>query len=175
MNDENMSRRKALGIVSASAVAAGLTSCSSGGASKYSKDALTQKTEEILEFATSQSFMNELKAVLDTPKERQLEEAARRFAPERLAQLGLKLPPNTRISSREFDESSAKARVLGLSPVPGSMPSPMEINLSVPRASLSREHVLAAINKDTLLENREVVAAGICVCVGAGGCLGVGA
>ncbi|MBV8881593.1 MAG: hypothetical protein JO332_16675 [Planctomycetaceae bacterium] len=181
--DSEISRRKALGLVGASVAAAGLNSCDdrSKAAETYSKDALTKKTEEILDFATSDRFMDELKAVIETPKAKQLDEAAKRFAPERLAELGLKLPANTRISSRVFDETSSQARVLGdekamtpsQTPVAGAA-KPVAINLSLPPASVGKGQVQSLIDKPKVLSNREIVAAGICVCVGGGACVGIG-
>lgn len=134
---------------------------------RYTRDELRKRAEEILEFATSQPILDALKAVLDTPSEQQLDEAAKRFAPEKLEALGLTSPPKTRLSSRIFDEVSGTARVLG-------SPADATLNLSLPRTSLNKIDIDELVDRNKLIERALENGWSVCLCAGAGGCVGVG-
>jgi hypothetical protein len=138
----------------------------------YTRDALYQRTEKILELTTSQKFLDELKAVLNTAPEHQLDEAAKRFAPDNLLAEGIAISPDVRISSRIFDEPTGRVRVLGTVASPSIM-----INNSLPLdtlRNLTPEQIEEMIDRKALFDKAVEDGWSVCVCVGAGGCVGVG-
>jgi hypothetical protein len=164
-----LSRREALKVGS-SLLVAGVPSASAVLAftQGYSRDALTRRAEEIVNFTTSQEFMAELDAVLNSPKEKQLDEAARRFDPKRLNARGLIPPKNTRISSRIFDETLCKSTILGESgPV-------TTLNVSTSGRKPTKGDIDELVDRNKLIEQVGKTNAGVCVCVGGGACVGVG-
>lgn len=134
----------------------------------YTKEALQKKVDEILALATSDEMLDELRAVLEKPESQQLEEASNRLSVENLTAKGLAIPPNTRISSRIFDESTGMATVLG------GDTSGMSFNLDVPRDKLHTIKPEDLVDKRKMLEEALINGWSACLCVGAGGCVGVG-
>ena len=133
----------------------------------YTRELLTKQAESIVDLTTSPQFLNELKGVLNTPGGMQLNAAAKRFSPENLAALGLNVPPNTRISSRVFDEATGASHVLG-DPLGGDV-----LDLNVPKLKLNPAYIDSLIDKNQLIQDGTKNWSA-CVCVGAGGCVGVG-
>lgn len=167
MEDQDASRREALKAVASTALAVGLGNMLPGTAiaQAYSREELKKQTAAILNYTTSPAFLNELNAVLSAPKDRQLEEAARRFDPNRLRASGLEGPPKTRLSTRVFDETTGKSTILG------APPAPVTLNVAVAGRRPSQRDVEAVIDKNRIESN---AATSVCVCVGGGACVGVG-
>lgn len=135
---------------------------------QYTKKALKKKVNEILALATSDMMLEELRAVLETPEAQQLNEASIRFSAENLSAKGLKISANTRISSRIFDESTGMATVLG------GDTSDMSFNLDVPKDKFPTIKLEDLVDKKKMLEEALKNGWSACLCVGAGGCVGVG-
>lgn len=166
MQSKDMTRREALKM-SACSLAAGLGTMVPGYAlaQTYSKEELRKQSEAILDYTTSQAFLDEVNAVLSAPKNRQLAEAARRFDPNRLRASGLQGPSSTRISTRIFDETTHKSRILG------GQPAPITLNISTTKPRISKNDIDALLDKNGIVAKAE---SSVCVCVGAGVCVGVG-
>jgi hypothetical protein len=135
----------------------------------FSKAELQARTEAMLRFTTSKAFLGELDAVLKTPAARQLTEASKRFSPEAIETLGLKTPDKTRISSRIFDEKSGRATVLG-----AKLENTLLINTAVPGKGPDLNSLGTMIDQKAVLARAVKNGWSVCVCVGAGICVGVG-
>lgn len=138
---------------------------------QYTRASMEQKISEIIELATSDRMLNELRAVLESPPTEQLTIASKRLSTDDLKLQGLSLPPNTRISSRVFDENSGKATILG------AKADTMMVNYDIPKqglADLKPEDLIDKKSKKQLIEEAIKNGWSLCVCVGAGGCVGVG-
>jgi hypothetical protein len=154
-------RRQALKQAAGTATAAVL------GVNPYFESQLQGRVNQVLDFVMSQRFLDELKAVLDSAPERQLEVAATRFDPSRLEQNGITPPKGTRISSRVFDEDSHRSQILG------APKSPIGLDLRVPREKLGAREIQGLVDKNRLVAGSP--GWGVCICVGAERvCVGVG-
>ena len=161
-----MSKEKAIGRRAALKVAAGSAAAAALGISPSFQEQIRGRVNEVLDFVMSQRFLDDLKAVLDSPRDMQLEEAAKRFDPRRLEKIGIKPPKGTRISSRVFDEDSKGSRILG------APRSPIGVDLRVPKETLKVRDIQALIDKNRLVTGTKDW--GVCLCVGTGVCVGVG-
>lgn len=138
---------------------------------QYTRASMEQKISEILQLATSKRMLDELRAVLETPQAEQLAEASKRLSIDSLGLKGLSLPTNTRISSRVFDEATGQSTVLG------SNPSAMMLHYELPKGGLTTikpEDLIDKKSKNQLIEEAIKNGWSLCLCVGAGGCVGVG-
>ena len=136
---------------------------------QYTRAELKKKVDNILELATSDKVLEELRAVLELPQSEQLAEASKRLSLENFAAQGLSIPEDTRISSRIFDEATGQSTVLG------DNRQGMTVHLAFPEGGLKNN-----LKPEDIFDKKKLLADYLkngwsaCVCVGAGGCVGVG-
>jgi len=142
---------------------------------KLDRESLRQSTDQILKSVTSPEFLAQLEAVRRIPRERRIEEAAKRLTPDAMRAAGISLPEGVRISSRYFEEGEdfniELGETRGRIPV---VPALTEIQpgfldkLRAERPDLFKQlvaHPLPAGDETSW---------SACVCVGAGVCVGIG-
>jgi hypothetical protein len=165
-------------------------------------DYLTEKTDEIVKLVTSDEFLDRVNKVLQSPREEQVVLASETLTPEALHEAGVKLPEKIRISSRYFEEGANEATFLGefpglpeprvpqipdLPPVPRAGPRIPGIDPANPfpprgpRIPRLPGDPLPPIGGDASGDDPlpggllpDDAARSLCICVGAGGCVGVG-
>lgn len=140
------------------------------------KAELKKQSEEIVNAVTSDKFLSQLEAVWSSDEKNRLGEAAKRFSKEGLNELGIEIPNYTRISTRyfeenqnyqiDFGESAKKENILNLlnSAKPGLLD---DLRVNSPKTF---EQIVKSQNELLSMEST----GGLCVCVGAVVCIGVG-
>lgn len=155
-------------------------------AMRMQADYLRDQTEKIIALATSPEVLFRLSAVLSAPRGTQLALASDTLTPAALALANVPLPEGIRISSRYFEEGAATATRLGGFPEPDALP---------PLPGVPRMHGIPSFEPDDIPQlppsdagplwpnsaSRDgpamlpsTDARSVCVCIGGGGCIGVG-
>ena len=139
------------------------------------RESLRQSTDEILRSVTSPEFLAQLEAVRRIPRERRIEEAAKRLTPTAMRAAGVNLPEGIRISSRYFEEGEDFNIELGerhgrvpVVPALADMQPGFLDKLRSDRPDLFKQlvtHPLPAGDETSW---------SACACVGAGVCVGIG-
>lgn len=139
---------------------------------RFRSDALRAETDKIISLVTQDEFASRVSAVLAAPPSEQLDLAAQTMSPAALRAAGLPVPDNARVSSRYFEEGGNLSHDLG----DGSAGKNSTISLpDSATVALSPDFGKYRVGDVT----KQITAAGIdewsvCLCVGAGGCVGVG-
>lgn len=157
---------------------------------------LKKQTDDIIDLVTSDAFLEKATAVLRTERTKQLEFAAKTMTPMALRESGVEIPDGLRISSRYFEENAPESTYLGSFPSDPDIPGPYlppnfdpQVPSLPPRwkpptipgfPKLPKGH--DPVNPGDPSDPDKVVvdrlpddsAASVCICVGAGGCVGVG-
>lgn len=140
---------------------------------KLRADYLKKQTDGIIAAVTAPEFVSRVDAVLVAPRNEQLDLAAETLTPSALKKAGVKLPAGVRVSSRYFEEGSTKATELG---APGATLSAGKGIPGIP--TLPGRPPIQGLPKmpggRTVPGIPPVASWSVCVCVGAGGCVGVG-
>ena len=140
------------------------------------KKELKKQTDDIVNAVTSDKFLKELKGIWSAEDNMRLNEAATRFSKENLSKLGIDIPKYTRISTRYFEENQDYQVDFGETFEEGNLLS--LLNNAKPglldeiRKSNPEEFKKLVKRQNELLQMESQ--GGLCVCVGAVICIGVG-
>lgn len=140
---------------------------------KLDRGYLKERTDEILRSATSPEFLAQLEEVRSAPKEQRIDEAAKRLTPDAMRKAGVNLPEGVRISSRYFEEGEDFDIELG--DIGGRIAIVPALNQIQPgfldRLRGERPDLFKQLVGHPYLGPSDL---SVCVCVGAGPCLGIG-
>jgi hypothetical protein len=136
-------------------------------------DKMREMSGIVLRILTHPDFLEQVKAVKDTPPDRRLQEASRRLTPEALRKIAIDLPENVRLSSRYFDDQ-INGEVMFADSVAGTQISDVLRTTHpglVDKLQVLDPGLLEALNSRA----QDLASSGGCICGGfAGGCIGGG-
>lgn len=165
---------------------------------RFSADSLRAQTEKIIDLVTQDAFAERVSAVINAPKDEQLNLAAATLTPDALREAGINIDEMTRISSRYFEEGANESYNLGSGiadamPItfPGAIGNPEfgpiiekytfpnpDNPFPAPHNPFPAPHNPFPIPANPDLAPKISIpgsnAWSACVCIGAGGCVGVG-
>lgn len=144
---------------------------------ELNREALIERSNEVLQAVTSPEFLAQLEAVRAVPVEHRLAEAARRLTPDAMRRAGVRLPEGIRISSRYFEEGQNFNIELGDIPRRISVvPAIMEIDPDfLDKLRVARPDVFTHIVTEPPFAGDDLTNRwSVCGCAGGGFCGGIG-